>query len=178
MHITHSINQIYQWFYIANQPNLPSAFSKLKNDIFMLLTSNSILCRSNQLKILYWCNCHPSTEVQTPLLMPPRGLVFQYQHFIFWTREKPRMQTLCSVRFWFEKLEGWKGFDIAKKKFSLGVGHSSWLNGIGRDGVHDTLHYPWTPAFHRMKFWVNTYKQNIFLKKNYFLTTFLVPNIR
>ena len=124
MHITYSINQIYQWFYIANQPNLSSAFSKLENDIFMLLTSNSILCRNNQLKILYWCNCHPSTKVQTPaleLLMPPKGQFFQYQHFIFssFGLEKS-LKCKLYVRIDFD-LKNWKdGNDLTLLRINSG----------------------------------------------------------
>lgn len=72
-------------------PNFP----KLENDFVVVRwsrlrirrsssssSSSSGLCGGNQLKILYRCNCHPTTEVEAPalqLLVPTGGLVLENQ---------------------------------------------------------------------------------------------------
>lgn len=131
-----------------------SDFSKLKNDVLVLLPrSNSILRRSNQLKILHRSNRYPSIEVQTPalqLFMPPGSLVPQYKQPFALAGLQLRLKVLHAGRFWPEERQGWETIQATVQKFCLRWRYTSWLDSTGWDCIHDALHSPRSPDSHNV----------------------------
>jgi len=135
-----------------------SHFAKLKDDILMFWPSWAIFLGGDQLEVFHWSNCNSSMEVQTPtleLLMPPWSLVSQYQSSFSLTGQGSWLKALNplnTVWLWPEKQEWWKEICTVMIELSLCGSYSTRFNGSSRDGVHNAMHSPRTPAWYVNEF--------------------------
>jgi len=146
------------WITVIHGKQILSHFAKLKDDILMFWPSWAIFLGSDQLEVFHWSNCNSSMEVQTPtleLLMPPWSLVSQYQSSFSLTGQGSWLKALNplnTVWLWPEKQEWWKEICTVMIELSLCGSYSTRFNGSSRDGVHNAMHSPRTPAWYVKEF--------------------------
>lgn len=155
-------------------PNFP----KLENDFVVVRwsrlrirrsssssSSSSGLCGGNQLKILYRCNCHPTTEVEAPalqLLVPTGGLVLENQGprfaVIIFVRQPSHLGKSWAAEFSgvVQRLWEWDApervFKRSWNEFWLSRHHATGFKGWDGNWLHNAIHLPWTTCPKHVQF--------------------------